>query len=208
MTPRESNTIVSHTKDSTLANQVVLGFDTEVNINLGTCSRGDYVFGCISRVHFAAGKVSGILSFLEKQEFTCSDTYVLPPASASFTLWVPVPPKENTPVIYSFVGKQTVYASKDMPTAPLTVQIDVPVNQKLGTKRLEPIKASVGISVQLIVTGMEKSCITGELLEYILTDKLERPNIKPKVTPKRPRALIIQEGEDGQAASPSKKHRK
>ena len=200
--------MVNSTQDRYVASQVVLGFDSDVNINLSTCSRGDHVFGCISRLHFSAGKVSGILSFLEKQEFTCSDTYTLPPASANFTLWVSIPPKQTTPDTCSFMGKQTVYASKDIRSAPLTAQIDVPVNEKLGTKRLEPIKASVGISVQLIVTGMEKCCITGELLEYILTDKLERPNIKQKSTPKRPRAPIIQQGEDGPAPTPSKKQRK
>ena len=188
--------------------QEVIGFDADVNETLSTCGRGDYVYGCISRIHFKSGKLSAVLTFIERLEITVEEGFILPPTTGTFTLWVSIAPKETTPSTYSFVGKRTVYASKDLPAAPLTVQVDVPIVKKLGTKRLEPIKSNVGISVQVIVTGMEKCCLSGDLLEYTLTDKLERPNDKPKITPRRPRAPILEHGDDGAKATPSKKQKK
>ena len=98
--------------------------------------------------------------------------------------------------------------SKELPSAPLTVQIDVPIVQKLGTKRLEPIKINAGIYVQMVITGMDQSCIRGDMLEYFLTDRIERPNAPIKASPRKPRAPLITQGDVGDAASASKRQKK
>ena len=150
----------------------------------------------------------GILTFIEKLNIEQADDQCFPLATGSFVLWVSIPPKKTTDSTWSFLGKQSVYASKDVPSAPLTIQIDVPVTEKLGPKRLEPIKQNVAISVEIVITGMSQSCISGDLLEYILPDKLARPNATVPRTPRKPRAPLLQEGDDGTITTPSKRQRK
>ena len=188
--------------------RIVIGFNFDANNVLESCSREDAVYCSLSRIHFRDSKVHGILAFIERLRMSMDDTDALPLSTGYFNLWISIPPKENTPTNYSFVGKRSVFASKDFPAAPLTVQIDVPVIEKLGTKRLEPIKTNSAVAVQVMITGMSRSCICGELLEYALTDKLARPNSKAPCTPRKQRPPLLEPGDDGAAASPSKRQKK
>ena len=117
-------------------------------------------------MHFTEGKLAGVLTLCEKLTYEPENDGPFPSATGSFIVWVAVPPKETNPSTCSFVGKQTVYASKDIPSAPFTIQVDIPITPKLGTKRLEPIKISCGLFVNVAITGVEQACLFGELLEY------------------------------------------
>ena len=107
----------------------------------------------------------------------------MPAAVGVFGCYVSMEPMKLSDEVLGFQAKSRVYLSQSKTYAPLTVQGHF--EGRNLSARTSPLKHGEFLTLSILVQEWRQNCLFGEVLDYTLASRLNRPSTTVMHTPKK-----------------------